>query len=280
MLIETYETNSVSREFPAQNSLISWRSTLAGLALAAVTFLGALALAVAFGGIGLEDGASLRNAGIFAGVSVVVATVLATFVGAYFAVRTARTPVDIVGSAQGLLVGALFMTFIVVQVFAFAGTLGSAAARTLGAGAMAAGSGAVAAAENPMIRDFVEDNFAGLNLRSEPSTVVQGVASRLIRGDTEAAKNYLAIQSGLSPEETDARIASIQARVQTAATEAREATATALQATGWSVFVVMCLGLMFSVLGGLLASVLNGRATMEVKAPSRRTTATTRPAHV
>lgn len=280
MLIETFETNTVTREIPAQSSLISWRSTLGGLALAAVTFLGALALAVAFGGIGLEDGATARNAGIFAGVSVVVATILATFVGAYYAVRTQRTRVDIVGSAQGLLVGAVFMTFVVVQVFALAGTLGSAAAKTLGASAAAVTTGAAVAADNPMVREFVEDNFAGLNLRSEPSVVIQGVASRLLRGDNEAAKNYLAGQAGLTPEEADARIAAMQGRIDAAAVEAREAAATALKATGWSLFIVMSLGLMFSVLGGLLASVLNTRATMEVVAHARQTKATTRPAHV
>lgn len=280
MLIETYETNTVTRETPAPGSLISWRSTFAGLALAAVTFLAALALAVAFGGIGLQDGASARGAGIFAGVSVVLATCLATFAGAYFAVRTQRTRVDVVGSAQGLLVGAVFMTLIVAQVFALAGTLGSAAARTLGAGAAAVGAGAVAAADNPMVRELVEDNFAGLTLQSEPSVVIQGVASRLIRGDAESAKNYLAGQAGLTPTEADARIAAVQTRMEAAAVEAREAAATALQASGWSLFVVMVLGLIFSVLGGLLASVLNVRATMEVPRAARRAAATSRPAHV
>lgn len=102
MLIESYETNTVTRETLTTHSLISWRATFAGLGIAAVTYIVALSLAAAFGGIGLADGATVKNAGIFAGVSVVLATLLATFVGGYFAVRTSRQRVDMVGSAQGL----------------------------------------------------------------------------------------------------------------------------------------------------------------------------------
>lgn len=279
MLIETFETNTVTREAqPAP--LISWRSTLAGVALSIVTLLSCLALATAFGGIGLEDGATARNAGIFAGISVVLSIAFATFVGAYFAVRTFRTRVDIVGSAQGLLVGAIVVGLVVFQVFSLAGTLGSAAAKTLGAGAVAVGTGAAAASDNPMVRELVEDNFTGLTLRSEPSVVIQGVASRLLRGDNESAKNYLAGQAGLTPAEADARIAAVQTRMEAAAVQAREATATAMKATGWSLFVTMVLGLMFSVLGGLLASVVNNRGTMEVAVAARRPANTTRPATV
>lgn len=244
--------------------LICWKSTFAGLALALMTYLVALSLATAFGGIGLSDGATAQNAGIFAGVSVAVATLLATFVGGYFTVRLARTQLDMLGSAQGLLVGAIFLSFVVFQIFSVAGTLGSAAAHTLGATASAASSGASAMSQSPMVREIVEDNFGNMNLRSEPNVVIQGVASRLLSGNTESAKNYLAGQAGITREEADQKIAAIQTQVNEMATQARVATANALKATGWSLFVVLCLGLITSILGGLTAAIFNVRSPLDV----------------
>lgn len=243
--------------------LMCWRSAFAGLAIALVTLIGALALATAFGGIGLADGSTLKNAGIFAGVSVAVATLLAAFVGSYFSVRVAAIRIDVLGSMQGLLVGGLFMIFVVFQVFSMVGTLGQAASQTLGATASVLGSGATTAMQNPVAQEFVEDSLSGLNLKSDASVVAAGTASRLLRGDAEAAKLYLANQAGLTPEQADQRIVALNARIDEAKLAARDAAATTLKTTGWGLFLVVALGMIASSLGGLLASVLNARATID-----------------
>lgn len=254
----------------AHRHLVCWRSAFAGLAIALVTFIGALALAIAFGGIGLSDGSTLKNAGIFAGVSVAVATVIAAFAGSYFSVRVASIRVDVLGSMQGLLVGGVFMIFVVFQVFSMVGTLGQAASQTLGATASMLGTGAAAAMQNPVAQEFVEDSLGGLNLKSDASVVATGTASRLLRGDTEAAKLYLANQAGLTPEQADQRIATLNARIDEAKLEARDAAATTLKTTGWGLFLVVALGMIASSLGGLLASVLNVRATVDAQVPAER----------
>lgn len=168
--------------------LVCWRSALAGLAISIITFAGVLALSMAFGGIGLDDGASAKNAGIFAGVSIIVALVLATFVGGYYSSRISRRVVDVVGVMQGLLVGALFLIIVLCQTMSGLGTIGKVAGSALGASVAVAGAGAAAATQSPLVEDIVTDNMGDLKLKSDAKDVVRGVASRLIRGDQESAK--------------------------------------------------------------------------------------------
>ncbi len=245
------------------NALISWRSTLAGFVLSLMMLAALLALAMAFGGIGLEDGSTVQNAGIFAGIAVVVATVLSIFVGSYFAVRLSRFKIDVVGCAQGLVLGSLVVLFVLWQTMSAVGTLGKAAAQATGAAAVAAGTTAGAAAQNPMIQDMIEDNLGATTLKSEPSVVVRGVTSRLVRGDQDGAKNYLAFQAGLTREEANTRVAAMKSKVDEAMVKAREASATALKTSGWSVFLLIALSAIASILGGLLGSQVNVRGTLD-----------------
>ena len=52
-------------EFSQHHPLVSWRSVLAGLLVSFLTLTILLSLGMAFGGVGLDDGTSLQNAGIF-----------------------------------------------------------------------------------------------------------------------------------------------------------------------------------------------------------------------
>lgn len=252
--------------------LVCWKSTIAGFMLSIMTFAGLISLAMAFGGIGLSDGSTVQHASIFAGISLIVATVVAIFAGSYFSVRLARFKVDVVGCAQGLVVASLMVIFVVWQTVAAVGTVGKAAAEATGTAVAATAAGAGAAAGNPAVQDMIEDSLGGTTLKSEPSVVVRGVTTRLMRGDQEGAKNYLAYQAGLTPAEADARIAQLKAKADELMVKAREATATALKASGWSLFLLIALSAMVSVLGGLLAAHVNSRRTMdvEVAAPARR----------
>lgn len=264
---KTYTTD-YSTEVTAHKHLICWKSALAGLAIAILTFAGVLALAIAFGGIGLDDGSSVKNASIFAGASIIVAMVLANFLGSYYSVRVSKRRVDVIGVMQGLLVGALFSIFVLWQTMSAVGTMGKVAGAALGASATVAGAGAAAASQNPMVQDIIEDNMGDVKLKSEPEVVVRKVADRLIRGDQEGAKNYLAYQAGITPAEADQKIAAAKAKIDQAMLETRKAAATTLKAVGWSLFVSIVLATIASVLGGLAAAMCNERWTLD--APNYR----------
>lgn len=239
--------------------LVCWRSALAGLAISLISFAGVLALAMAFGGIGLDDGASAKNAGIFTGISVMVALILGSFVGSYYSARISRRVFDVVGVMQGLLVGALFLVIVLCQTMSGIGAIGKVAGSALGASAAVAGAGAAAAAQSPLVEDIITDNMGDLKLKSEPKDVVRGVASRLLRGDQESAKNYLAFQAGISPEEADQKIAAAKVKMDQAMQDTRKAAATTLKAVGWSLFVGIVLAMIGAALGGMLGAVCNKR---------------------
>ena len=61
----------------------------------------------------------------------------------------------------------------------------------------------------------------------------------------------------------DQRINTAKAKLDEAAVKLREATATAMKATGWSLFVVIVLGMIASGLGGLAAAKCNEKYTLD-----------------
>lgn len=256
----TYTTNA---DHSLHKHLFCWRSAIAGLFLSLVVFIGVLALAMAFGGIGLYDGTTAGHATAFAAISLIIATVLATFVGGYMLVRFTRTRVDVLGAAQAAILSSVFLVFLVFQVISIAGTLGKAAAQTLGATAAVVGAGATAASQNPMIQDIAEDTFGDVKTKDDVATVAKGLGRRLVNGDTESAKNYLAYQTGMTSAQADAKIAELKAKTDEAMKKSREAAAQAMKATGWSLFVLIVLGMIGGVLGGALATRCNEKYTID-----------------
>ncbi|MEK2687656.1 hypothetical protein [Bdellovibrio sp. GT3] len=242
--------------------LVCWRSALAGVVIGIVTIIGLLALSVAFGGIGLEDGSTAKNAGVFAGVSIVVAMIVGNFAGSYYSVRIARRKVDVVGVMQGLLVGGICTLLVVCHAMASVAALGKVTGAALGATAAAAGG--IASTQAPLIQEFIQDSLGSRKLASDPEMVVKGLSSRLIRGDQESAKNYLAAQAGISPEEADKTIVVVKEKVDQTLEEARKAAATALKAVGWSSFVAIVLAMIASVLGGMIGALCNDRRMIDV----------------
>lgn len=243
--------------------LVCWKSTLAGLAIAIVVFLGVTALSLAFGGIGLSDGSSAKAAGTFAAGSMIVATFLAALSGGYVTTRLGRTEVDMLGTVQGLVVGAVFLIVVLFQVTSVVGSIGKLAGQTIGTAAAAVGTAAGAASENSVVQDVVQDMLGDLNLKSDPSVVAKGVASRLVRGDEAAAKQYLAYQAGIPASEVDKRIAAAKTKMDEAAKQIRETAAKIMKDTGWSLFVVIVLGMIAAGLGGLLAAKCNEKYTLD-----------------
>ena len=238
--------------------LICWKSILAGFVLSLLIFTALTGLGVAFGGIGLADGTNGQNAMVFTGVWFILSAVLSLFASGYFTARMARRTNEVVAIGHGFVVAALFVFVLLSQGAMAVSWLTKTAASVVG-GASATVSGAVtAASQNDSVREMAEDTFAGLDLK-DAQTVIPGVVSRVVRGDTEGAKAYLARQSGKSVEEVNTQIATLQAKMNEAAVKAREATATAMKALGWSLFVLSVLGALAAGMGGLWAAMVNVR---------------------
>ncbi|WP_413294835.1 hypothetical protein ACLSU7_06965 [Bdellovibrio sp. HCB185ZH] len=256
---ESYKNDTGLNE---HRHLVCWRSALAGVVIGLITITGLLALSIAFGGIGLEDGSTVKAATVFAGVSIVVAMMVGNFAGSYYAVRIARRRVDVVGVMQGLLVGGICSLIVVCHTMSSVATLGKVTGTALGAAAGAAGG--IASTQAPLIQDIIQDGLGGRKLTSDPEVIVKNLSSRLIRGDTESAKNYLASQAGISSEEADKAITVMKEKTDKALEDARKAAATAFKAIGWSSFVTLVLAMIAAALGGMVGAVCNERRMIDV----------------
>jgi hypothetical protein len=245
------------------HALISYRSIVAGLLIAMFTMIGLLGLGLAFGGIGMDEDTTAKSAGIFTGIWFLVSTLVSLFVGSYFAARVSKFRTGRIGSAQGLVIASLFLGFFLYQTVSTIGSAGSAVGSFIGKSGSMVARGAQQASQNPAISNAVsnitEDSLGGLQLKSDPTTVAEGLGTRLFRGDSEGAKNYLAAQAGITPTEADARVAQMKARVDKFVSDTKEATGTALKSAGWSLFLLVVLGSIASLGGGALGSVANFR---------------------
>lgn len=265
----THHRHSISNDGPLESelttshALISWRSIVAGLLVAMFTMTGLLGLGLAFGGIGMDAETTAMSAGIFTGVWFLASALVSLFVGSYFAARVSKFKTGRIGSAQGLVIASLFLGFFLYQTVMAIGSAGSLAGSIISKSGSAVASGAQKMSNNEAvtssISNITQDALGELNLRSDPTTVAQGLGTRLFRGDTEGAKNYLAREAGITPTEADSRIAQMKTQVDKVISDAKEGTATALRSTGWSLFLLVLLGALSSVTGGALGSVANFR---------------------
>lgn len=252
-------TTSLEPESLNHHALISFRAIVAGLLIAMFSMLGLVGLGLALGGINMNADTSAQSVGIFSGSWFIGSTFISLFAGSYFAARVSKFRTGRIGSAQGIVIAALFLGFFLYQAGSAIGSLGSAAGTLINKSGSAIATGAQNETVTNTVSQFAEDAMGGLNLQSPPQEVAKGVAGRIIRGDTEGAKNYLAIQAGISPAEADARIAQMKGKADQYVADAKEATGTALKNAGWSLFFLVALGALASTLGGALGSVANFR---------------------
>jgi hypothetical protein len=241
----------------ASQPLISWRSIIGGFLVSMVTMLGLLGLGMAMGGIGMDEETSGGSVGMFSGIWFVASTAISIFVGSYYSARVSSFRIARVGSAQGILIATLFLGFFLYQTIAGISAAGKAAGSVIGNTAQMVGAGSQKAANSPVISEMVEDRMNDLKLRSEPGVVASGVANRLMRGNAEGAKNYLASQAGIPPQEADRRIAEYRGELDRYTSDAKMAAGTALKATGWSLFIIVVMSVGASILGGMLGSRAN-----------------------
>lgn len=246
-------------EFQSMHPLISWRSVVAGLLISVFCMIGLLGLGMAFGGIGLEDGSSLRSAGIFTGVWFLVSALVSLFLGSYFAARISKFQLGRIGSAQGLVIAALFLGLFLFETIMLIGGVGKVTGSLVRSTAGVVSEQGENLVNNPTVKNLVNDAMGELNFTSDPQVVASGVGSRLIQGDADGAKNYLAQEAGITEAEADQRIASAKVKLDEFKEKTQIGASNALKSTGWSLFLLVFLGSAFAVLGGSLGSVANFR---------------------
>jgi hypothetical protein len=245
------------------HALISYRAIVAGLLISMLAMIGLIGLGLGFGGIGLDEETSAHSVGVFSGIWFVVSVLLSLFIGSYFASRVSKFRTARVGSVQGLVIAALFLGFFFYQIISGLASAGSAIGSLVGKSGGMIAQGTRMASQHPTvtntINNLAEDVLGELNLRSSPQVVAQGLGSRIIRGDTEGAKNYLALEAGITPTEADNRIAQVKAKVDQYLADIKEGTGMVLRSTGWSLFLMVLLGALSAIFGGAIGAKVNFR---------------------
>lgn len=264
--------NSQSEQVQGHFPFISWRSVLAGLFITMLVFATLMSLGLAVGGLALteviEDRES-KGLPIGAAIWFVVSTLVSLFAGSYFAARVSNFITPRIGGAQGLVIASVFFVAFLWQIGMTLGWAGSTIGGAVGTAGRAAGSQAGNVArlyDNPQVQSLLDRATANLNLRSDPEVVAQGVANRLLRGDQEAAKNYLAYQAGITPAEADRRLGEIRGDFVATAENAATTAANVLAGVGWALFGMMVLGALAAAFGGGLGSRENLRHPISIEA--------------
>ena len=226
---------------------VSWRSVIAGLLVSLFTMTALIGLGMAFGGIGIDDNVTVRGASVFTGVWFLVSTIISLFVGSYYSARLSTYHLPTIGAANGLLIASLFIMFFIFQAFSAIGTFGR------GAGSLVESTSS-SLTDTSMVASFVEEQFLDLDLRSSPQIVASGVARRLLSGNIQGARNYLAFQAKIDAKEAQARVTQLNAQATRLMADAKVAAASALKTTGWSLFFLIVLSSIAATLGGSLGA--------------------------
>lgn len=249
-------TTAFENKFVESHPIMSWRATIAGLLVSLLVFGILLSLGVAMGGVSLTDGASLRNSGIMGAIWMLLSILLALFAGSYISGRISAYSSNWAGIAQGAVLCALFIGILLWQFVGLASWMTRSAGALVGGAIQSSVPAAQSAASQLDIsfNQIVEDNLGDVQLRGDAQTIATGVASRLVRGNPESAKNYLARNSNLTRAQVDQRVEGVQAQLTEASENARVAAAGALKVTGWSLFLTTLIGLFVSIVGAVVGA--------------------------
>ena len=263
------ETKTISPKFePAHahhSHLLCWKSIFAGLLISIMAHMILSSLGVAIVGVAAqsvienETGGSLLASG--AGIWMGLSAVAALFLGSYFTVRISKSVTYKVGAAHGFVVSSAFFIILTVLATSAVGSL------SMGLGHLAAGigQGAAAVGTNTRVQDTINQAMGTANLKSDPKVVSEGIAMRLLQGDTQSAKAYYAYQSGLSEAEVSAKIDELNANFVRIAKEVGDKAAEATAATGISLFVLFLLGVVSAMIAGRYAAHSNVERPLEAQ---------------
>lgn len=259
MKTQAYETND---QFTPHRHMICWKSLAAGIFISAVTYLLLTALGAAIGGMtaanNVYDGDGVQGLAIGAAVWLGISTVVALFAGSFFATRLSRYVTAQVGVSHGLVLGSVFMLAMVWGLGAGVGGAATGLAKTVSSAA----SGAANVASYPAVQDTFQRAFGTSELKSDPTVVAQGLTTRLMQGNTQSARDYLAYQTGQTTAEVDAKITQLKAEFDATVKIAAEKTAKGVATAGWSLFGVLLIGLLAAAAGGYAGVRMNAEVPM------------------
>jgi hypothetical protein len=237
--------------------LICWKSVSAGVLISIMSYLILTSLGAGIAGltashvINNEEGGSALATG--AGLWLGLTATISLFMGSYFALRISNFKTNRIGAAHGFVVASIFF---ILLMWGATSTIGSL---TTGIGKMASSLsvGAASLANSPVVEDTIQKSFVGSNLKSDPKTVAQGIALRLLQGDTESAKNYYAYQTDRTPAEAEAKFTQMKSDFDQKVKSVLESAANATADAGWSLFVTFLVGLISAVIGGRVGAHAN-----------------------
>jgi len=257
-MMNDMQTGSRSMMGGVGHPFISWRSIIGGLVVGFFIYVILTALGVGIGGSSFMETPGTgfsRQAGTWASLWLMLSAGLSLFGAGYFAARVSRYITPRVGSAQGLVIASLFFGVLLFQV----GSLLGWAGRALGTAAATQSALGVSAMQSSAVQDVIEDALGDLDLRSPAGTVVGGLFSRLMRGDVESARAYLAYQTRQTPDEVQSRFDDLRGQFQAAQVRAAEMGRQAVKTAGYGLFFIFLVGAVASVAGGALGSRQNVR---------------------
>jgi hypothetical protein len=251
VLFMAFSTTQLAASSPVlERSSISWRAIFAGAFISLLAYFILMALGLAIGGATLRGvisgDSSAQGLGIGSGIWLIVTAFISLYFGSYMAGRVSGLITSRVGGVQGLVITALFFGFLFTQVGAGIGALGSGLGSIVGKVGGAAGD----MAQNPQVKSVIEKSLGSLNLKSPPDQVAQGVASRLIQGRDDDAKNFLASQAGISRPDADRRIAQARTDIQSTLHDVGVTAAKITTIAGWTIFGMLLIGALAGVYGG------------------------------
>lgn len=237
--------------------LLCWKSILGGVLISIMSYMILAALGAGIVGSAAqnvierqENGSALATgSGLWLGL----AAVISLFLGSYFAVRVAKSITNKVGAAHGFVIGSIFFILLAVEAGSGLNTLSRGFGHLLDG--MAKGTANVSS--SPMVQDAVNRALGSANLKADPKTVAEGLAVRLIQGDTDSAKSYYSYQTGISGADLDAKITLLKTDFDRAVKDAGEKAARVVSDTGWSLFVTFIVGLLAALIGGRIAAHAN-----------------------
>lgn len=273
--------NYLDVEEAARESLsVHWRAVFAGVFISTLVYFTLMSLGLAIGAGEMKDiiagEDSVSGLGTGAGLWLLFSVLISLFMGSYASGRVSGIIATRVGYIQGGVVAALFFTLMVTQTGMAIGAVGSGLSSTLGGVKNALGGIASQAADSPRLNGIVEDALGDLQLRSSVEQVSTGVLSRILRGDTNSAVNYLSNQAGISREEAQAKFDDVSGRVKAAAANLGQRAADSARTLGWAAFATMLFGTFAAMLGGAVGAQLNIRKPID--SLDRRALRTQRPA--
>jgi hypothetical protein len=268
-------------------SQVSWGAIFAGWVLAASVALLLYQLGAAIG-LTIIDPAKdeevvTRGFSYGAGFWIFLTWVVSLFLGGLFAARLAGRSDKTVGRLHGMtvwgvtVVATLFLGAAGIAGIARGGASLISGGISLGATAASNSSGGANSSTSIGLEAEIKQSIsqalaAGGNVSQAQinqamnqldGQTLAAIAARLLRGDTEGAKNMIALRTNLSRADVDKAVNGLQARLPQYKAQAEQAAQQATRYSAallWVMFISMLVGLGAAVIGGSMGAVSADRA--------------------